>query len=65
MLQNCSHHLVTYDQKLLGLAAGGYGCAFFDGAFDPLKDWIKAGKAGPQELVVAYVPAEDFKDVFR
>ena len=62
MLQNCSHHLVTYDQKLLGLTAGGYGCAFFNGAFDPLKHWIKAGKPGPEELVVAYVPAEDFKD---
>ena len=62
MLPNCSHHWVKYDQELLGLAAGEYGGAFFNGAFDHLKDWIKAGTAHPQELVVAYVPAEDFKD---
>ena len=64
MLPYCGHHLVKYDQELLGLAVGGYGCAFFDGAFDHLKDWIKAAKGSPhpRELVVAYVPAEDFKD---
>ena len=57
------NHLVQYDQHLLGLALGGYGCGFFDGSFDNLKDWIKASLAPPhpQELVIAYVPAEDFK----
>ena len=47
---------------------GRSGCAYVDGVFDHLKDWIKSEKPfefaslHSQELVVAYVPAEDFKE---
>ena len=67
MLHNCSHHWVKYDQELLGIVVGRYGCAYVDGEFDHLKDWIKNEKPfkfaslHPQKLVVAYVLAEDFK----
>ena len=70
MEHSCRHHWVKHDQELLGIAVGGYGLGFFSGVLEHLKECIKDGYGFPfaspsrsKELVVAYVPAEGFKQL--